>query len=30
MSQDRVLGPLAQEMDHVEQYLELERRLSNP
>ena len=29
MSQDRVLGPLAQEMDHVEQYLELERtRLS--
>ena len=29
MSQDRVLGPLAQEMDHVNQYLELERtRLS--
>jgi sensor histidine kinase YesM len=29
MSQDRVLGPLAHEMDHVEQYLELERtRLS--
>jgi len=29
MSQDRVLGPLAQEMDHVDQYLELERmRLS--
>ena len=25
MSQDRVLGPLAQEMDHVNQYLELER-----
>jgi len=30
MSQDRVLGPLAQEMDHVDQYLELERtRLSD-
>lgn len=29
MSQDRILGPLAQEMDHVDQYLELERtRLS--
>lgn len=29
MSQDRVLGSLAQEMDHVEQYLELEQtRLS--
>ena len=29
MSQDRVLGPLAQEMDHVDQYLELEKtRLS--
>lgn len=29
MSQDRVLGPLAQEMNHVDQYLELERtRLS--
>lgn len=31
MSQDRVLGPLSQEIDHVNQYLELERiRLSNP
>lgn len=31
MSQDRVLGPLSQEIDHVNQYLELERiRLSHP
>lgn len=31
MSQDRVLGPLSQEIDHVNQYLELEQiRLSHP
>lgn len=31
MSQDRILGPLSQEMEHVEQYLELEHlRLNAP
>lgn len=31
MSQDRILGPLEQEMEHVEQYLELESlRLNSP
>lgn len=31
MSQDRILGPLSQEMEHVEQYLELEcLRLNEP